>query len=271
MPVQRLRVSSWINPSDLMILKNPKDEKSPPLMTKDAQGRDTPILNEKPFTLGNGILDDMTLQRTMNNDLKMNPEWDALVLQGAPPTSEEGKTKRTAFFQSVVDKCHQNNMQCLLGYTMMNPGSGPSIFKSFNDWLKRDDPYEDLTPQRHAEGVAAFLLKNVPECDGISFDIEGLSTGFAINDKMTDAVKAETIKNREPILKNMMERYDTFLGTLADTLAKTNRIVGVATAGLTSVTEVTPGYTAEDGFRIHQFTLAKDHPNMLIRPMAYDK
>jgi hypothetical protein len=270
MSVQRLRVSSWINPSDLMILKDPKNEKSPPLMTKDAKGRDTPLLNEKPFTSGKGILDDMTLQRSMNNDLKMNPEWDRLVLQSDSPASEAGKTKRMAFFQSVVDKCHQNNMQCLLGYTMMNPGAGPSIFRSFNEWLKRDDPYEDLTPRDHAEAVAAFLLKNVPECDGISFDIEGLGTGLAINDKMTDAVKEETIKKREPILKTMMERYDWFLGALAERLAKTNRIVGVATAGLTSATEVTPGYTAEDGFRIHQFTLATDHPNMLIRPMAYD-
>ena len=179
-----------------MTLTDPEDERSPPLMTKDSKGRDTPQLNNEPFKRGKGILDDMTLQRTMNNDLKMQPAWDPLVLQGAPPGSEEGKTKRMAFFQSVVDKCHENNMQCLLGYTMMNPGSGPSIFKSFNDWLKQDDPYEDITPESHAGAVADFLLSNVPECDGISFDIEGLGTGFTINDKMTDAVKAETIRKR---------------------------------------------------------------------------
>ena len=59
--------------SDLMTLTDPENEQSPPLMTKDAKGRDTPQLNNEPFKRGKGILDDMTLQRTMNNDLKMQP------------------------------------------------------------------------------------------------------------------------------------------------------------------------------------------------------
>ena len=268
--MQRLRVSSWVNPSDMMILTDSKNEKSSPVMTKDGRGRNAPQLNEALFQRGKGILDDMTLQRTMNNDLALNPFWDPLVLQGSDPNTDQGKAERVAFFQNVVDMCHQNNMQCLLGYTMMNPREPQSKFKSFNDWLKDTPAYKQITPEKYADRVADFLDANVPDCDGISFDIEGLGTGIGISKDMTQAIKDQQIEKREAILKTMIDRYGRFLGALADRLAKSKKVVGVATAGLTSETEATPGYTAEDGFRLHQFTLAKDHPNMIIRPMAYD-
>ncbi len=267
--MQRLRMSSWVNPTDLMVLTDSGNQKSPPIMTTDGQSRETPQLNEALFQRGKGILDDMTLQRTMNNDEQMTPVWDPLVLGGYPSTSDKGKAVRLAFFQNVVDKCHQNNMQCLLGYTMMNPKEARSRFKSFNDWLA-ESPIFKISPAEYAGQVADFLDKQVPECDGVSFDIEGLGTGFGVTKDMTQALKDQQIEKREKRLKTMTERYGQFLGALADRLAKSKKIVGVATAGMTSETEAIPSFTAEDGFRIHQFTLAKDHPNMIIRPMAYD-
>src|SRR6266478_6873338 len=154
--MQRLRVSSWLNPTDVMVLTNSGNEKSPPIMIKSVEGSETPQLNETLFQRGKGIVDDLTLQRTMNNDLELNPVWDPLVLGGYPSTSEKGKAVRKAFFQGVIDKCHQNNMQCLLGYTMMNPREATSRFKTFNDWLAEKTQIK-ISPKEYAGKVADFL------------------------------------------------------------------------------------------------------------------
>jgi hypothetical protein len=266
-PMQRLRVSSWLNPTDVMVLSVKGDEKSPPLMTKDGQGRPVPVLNQNLLLLGQGVIDDMSMQRSINNDENMNVVWDPLVLGGFP--GKKGDPVRQAFFQAAVDACHAKEMQCLLGYTMMNPQLPTSRFKSFNEWLA-ERAFPKLSPEEHARKVVKFLDDNVPACDGISFDIEGLSAGVVVNKKAPEKLKQQQIDRKEAVLKKMIDRYQLFLGALADELAKSKKIVGVATAGMTSDTEAAPGYTAEDGFRIHQFKLGQGHPNMLIRPMAYD-
>lgn len=265
--MQRLRVSSWLNPTDLMVLSVKGNERSPPLITKDSQGRKLPVLNRNLLTLGKGVLDDFTMQRSINNDQDMNVVWDPLVLSGF--TGKDGIKVRQAFFQAAVDACHEHGIQCLLGYTMMNPNLPASRFKSFNEWLAaRAFPKIEL--KDHARKIARFLNDNVPECDGISLDIEGLTSGIPVGKNLPEKLKQQQIARKEDVLNRMIERYQVFLEALADELADGNKIVGVATAGLTSETEATPGYTAEDGFRIHQFTLAENCSNIIIRPMAYD-
>lgn len=266
---QRLRISAWLNNADLMILTRAGDEKSPPQMTTNARKQAVPVLRADMIQQARGLVDDMTLQRTMNNDESMRPIWDPLVLPGQRP-DVDGNKVRKAYFEAAIDACHREGIQCLMSYTMMRPSAPPSKFHVFNDWLKSDKKFPALTPEQHGENVAKFLERELPESDGLSFDIEGLSTGFSVKSDTAEPLRSELIKKREEMLIVMLDRFSRFLFTLADLLAAKNKILGVATAGLTSATEVIPGYTTEDGFRLHQYTLAKGHPNVLIRAMAYD-
>lgn len=254
----RLRISSWVNNTDLLFLEKPAQKTSKPVMTKNAKGKEALNLMQQ----AKGLVDDFTIQRTINNNKEMEVSWDPLGRNADPEVCK-------AFYQAVVAECHNNEIQCLLSYTMMAPSEGPSRFHTFNDWLTGRN-FEKLTPEKHAENIMEFLDENVPECDGLSVDIEGLHTGFGVTKDMSKEKKEAVLKDKEDMLKKMLERYQRFLGKLAELLAAQKKILGVATAGLTSETEVTPGFTAEDGFRLHQYTLAKGHPNMLIRSMIYD-
>jgi hypothetical protein len=263
---QRLRISSWVNNTDLMVLKKQgkegEAEQSPPIMTKNEQGEDVPLLRQELMQQAHGLVDDFTIQRTINNDEKMQVSWDPLVLGGDAKTCK-------AFYRAVIGACHRQELQCLMSYTMMAPEKAPSRFHVFNDWLA-ERAFKELSPEQYAENVVKFLDEHVPDCDGLSFDIEGLRTGVSVPKETPAAQKEKLTEQKEELLKKMGERYQRFLGSLAERLGKARKLVGVATAGLTSEKEVIPGTTADDGFRLHQYTLAKDHANMLIRPMIYD-
>lgn len=266
---KRLRVSAWFNPTDLMVLTAQSDPKSPPVFTRDGAGREVPQLLLDAIARGKGALDDASVQRTINNDMKMNVVWDPLVLPG------KGDDTREGFFQGAIKACHKLGIQCLVGYTMMRPKDGlPSKFSVFNDWLA-GRALPDLKPADHATRIVAFLDKHLPECDGVHFDIEGLTSGLPqpeVDPRSGNLTRAGEImkQKKDEAVARLTARYGEFLGALSDALSKKKRLVALATAGLTAAREVIPGRVAGDGERIHQYTLAKGHPNFLVRPMAYD-
>jgi hypothetical protein len=182
--------------------------------------------------------------------------WDMIVLPTITVDAD-----RVEFFQDCIKSAHKHKMQLLAGYALIAPAgqAPPPKFKAFNDWIKQKtliNPAVDA----YAQSIVDFLDTELPGCDGVSFDIEGLSTGLP-------AGTAQNARIKECL--RLGANIATFYGTLADKLTASNRLVAVATAGLTSRDHI-QGSVPLDMFIIQGYDIAKGHSNILIRPMAYD-
>src|SRR5262249_4679817 len=163
---------------------------------------------------------------------------------------------------------------CLVGFTQIGPGPKTD---ALSRWLRNPSaPLQNPanpppTVKEFAGRVSDFVFKHLPECDGISFDIEGLKTGQPL-ELPTDppAVRQQRQQNRLAVCKTMEGNIEAFYRTLADTLKAKSTFIGIATAGLTSKTEINRGVVPQDMALIQQFSIARNRENILIRPMAFD-
>ncbi len=159
---------------------------------------------------------------------------------------------RDTYIKNLVAGLRANKVQLILGYTIGNeghskpkPGEEPAASdtycKGFTDWLRAASP--DVI-REHARAIAAFVEKY--DAAGIGFDLEITSLG--------DAHRA-----------NLALLYRE----VSDQLAPRNGIVSYATAPFTEEGKV-DGIPCLSGIQAQPFSLARDIPNLIARPMCYD-
>lgn len=246
--VKRLRVSSWFDPIDFMEIATPV-EKKVPAVTLDKSGNASVIL--KNVVKGvNGALDDVSLQRTICNDATLQAiQWD--ILPGGSDFT------RQDFIAQCIKACHAEKIQLLVGFALLKGKSRDAIFDPLAKWLRGKSPSNPTIPG-FAQLIHDFVMTNVPDCDGVSFDIEGLSLGG-----VSDA-------NRESECVRIGKNLELLYVTLAGLFAGDGKIVAVATAGLIDRMHLNPGIKADNGFLLQDTHMGAGIPNLLIRPMAYD-
>ncbi len=146
------------------------------------------------------------------------------------------------FLPKAIDACHENGVQVTLGFSIADEGSvSGGAGKAFVDWLR--NPVGPTLDQYAADIMEFVFEKNKANVDGLGFDVE------------LNGLKAADADN-----------FSAFYGKLADLLAAKKKFLHVATGIGVGGSE-----TALLGtFRAQPFKLAKGHPNIIIRPMAYD-
>lgn len=171
---------------------------------------------------------------------------DRLRPGGLGPRDAKLAGVRDQYIKDLVAELHARNAQLVLGYTIGNEGTqkpnpaNDAYCRGFTTWLK------GLTPDRvraHAEAIAAFVAKY--DADGIGFDLEIDTLGPDQKDNLA-------LLYRE----------------VSNALAPRNGIVSYATAPFTSEGMVDTSPTLQ-GARTQPFSLARDIPNLIARPMCY--
>jgi hypothetical protein len=297
----RLRFSSWLDPLDLLLLKHDANLKSKrtPILKPNSAGRAGPVLDTSTLDGQDGLIDDISLQRTLRNDEQMKVVWDTqfltfLVVPSSTkdpnmldPEKRKVKQKeldddRLEYFKTCVKAAHQRQMQFLAGYALLKPKPpGPNAsdldkhffqselgkFVAFNNWIKQPS-LTNPSVDAFTQSIVTFL--DQLGCDGISFDIEGLSTGLPLETQGMPAAQFKSLQQaRLAECHRLAGNIGTFYATLADKLSATKRLVAVATAGLTSPDHI-QNTVPPDMFLIQGFDVGQGRPNVLIRPMAYD-
>lgn len=239
---ERMRVSAWTDPQFFMDL----DSNNVPI--KDEKGE---FFKWGVMEQGRGILDDISLLKTFFYERgkdTMTPVWDRTALKGA----KEDDTIRKKFFNECIAECHDYGVQCLVGFEAIGDRAAP-----MREWFLG----HPMKPPIHhfADALVAKVERELPQCDGISFDIEHLVYS-----------KADLQRVRGPL--------STFYQAVADKMDKTSKVVGVAVAGLVSDLhrhylyagdKRGRGEPAGAAARVHDYRLAIGHSNILIRPMGY--
>ena len=147
------------------------------------------------------------------------------------------------FLDKLIAGCHARNVQVMIGYCIGNDPnnkSGDSYCKNFTDWLAAMSADQ---VKAHAQAVVDFV--NKVQADGITFDLEIVSLGAAQKDNLW-----------------------LFYKTLAEMMP--NKMVAYATGPFTEEGKV-DGVDCMSGIQIQSYTLAKQAPNLVARPMCYDE
>jgi TolA-binding protein len=192
---------------------------------------------------GKGLVDDISLIKTVALVGDGGAGWDTSYMPGFAK-------ERQRYLRDVISIAHENGMQVLAGYAITDEGFAQgSRGKAFISWLEKSDR---AAMRKHAEAVVKFLWDEQKlDFDGVSFDLELNGMRATHAPKMTQ-----------------------FYGELADVLAaRGNKIVAIATG--IGATKEGGKYVAKEerglgGARGQPFGLAKGHPNIIVRPMAYD-
>ncbi|HJQ68514.1 MAG TPA: hypothetical protein VKA70_06065 [Blastocatellia bacterium] len=237
-PLRRMRLSVWAAPQ---------------------------FVTEPNISGGRGIIDDVTLLRTISNDggpittplLPLRMTFDRMFLQGATDN------QRSNFYRDMVRMCHSQGIQILAGYGIVTE---PRIGDRFNAWL--ENPNRSPTFDEYARMIVHFLLTlsldpaaQVLEArsrfDGLGLDIETLGG-------------------------NLGNQFTLFCRTLGLRLAQRSMLLAVAAGGLISDEEAfqgppnprtglrPPPVLALGSVRATPYKIGLGLPNILIRPMAYD-
>jgi hypothetical protein len=232
----RKRLSLWtaeaIFPMDGAVMMNPNDPRFEPTLAAT-------------LDRAQGHLDDISLLRTVNIDASNNAGWDhgeaasgsSAYLPGVP--TSDGKRMVT---EMLIRLCHERGIQLLVGYGIVTPGTAPSPRGNRFLQMIRNPAVRDA----HVESLVAFLDAQVPDYDGISFDLE-------ING--THRTEAER------------ESFRAFYAAVAENLAKKNKVVTFAAGASTSRAEEN---AAHGLFFAQAYRIAVGIPNLIVRPMAYD-
>jgi hypothetical protein len=260
-------------------------------------------------------IDDISLLVTIsdNNERnddgtpKMKPDWDKRFLRGDPDVPD--------FYRQIIQYCHDTlGVQCLIGWENKDAHK-----TAFEDWIMGAEIKVDRLGNRSitgytgtpsptvdvvAQSIVDFMDANLPEADGISFDIEGLGGSKApenlrttVRDNLTAFIEALARLLHSPKLvskpKGRDPGYDRIVAVTAGPLighAKNSKgkSDGKMKKSRWLKHDQSPGsplsvdangdfITANDftlanadwAFEVWDYNAAKAG-NILIRPMAYD-
>lgn len=281
-PQTRYRLSQWLGPQQAMHLSNKVPVLRPlpnldPVLRIRRYNMDR-LIRMDHFNAGKGILDDISLLKTLLNspDSNMTIGFDPSVLPG---TSKENEQIRKDFYNGVIERAHQNGIQLLIGFAHASNNGKTNASRAFESWL--ENPPSTRTIDKVAEDIVNFMDQHLPAADGISFDIESVGSHGELT-------TAQEITRHEVLTRNFAEFYRT----LALKLEPSNRIVTFAPAAfvaddLTSRTfhvdedkrikkdesgkpMVISTLKGAPSFYVQNFKIAAGHPNIIVRPMVYD-
>jgi hypothetical protein len=161
------------------------------------------------------------------------------------------------FFEKCINECPDQAVQCLVGF-----GCYGTQATDMRRWFLGDPMQPSIAT--FANDLVATVEKELPQCDGISFDIENL-VPFVYDEEKLQKVRS---------------RLSDFYQAVAKKMDAKSKVVGIATAGLVSDEHShylydakgkrQKGIAANAAYRVHDFRLGIGYPNILIRPMAYD-
>ena len=222
----RLRLSSWHDPGRL-------------------QKNGAP--NSAQIKSASGVLDDISMLSTIQNNA--TPAMDLKFEDGLfrflnsdpikPKTPTQVFDDKKALINKIIDECHQNGVQCLVGFEhAMVPE--PKESTRFQNWLaNQGSPSGSPSVAQFAQKIADFLDAHLTGADGLSLDLEWNGSDSVI-----------------PTMLNFYKEVATKLSP---------KIVAIATGRLTKNWR---GSLVQD--HIPYEDLASQGANILIRPMAYD-
>ncbi len=185
-----------------------------------------------------GTVDDLSMLETffMKVD-KPEVGFDPRFLKGKPAEAD-----KAALCKQVIDACHAKGIQLLCGYEgVAEGGKNSAQAEAFKEFLKKAT-IRDI--EDHARAIHHKIFVDLKlDFDGIGFDIETVG------------------------VNTMDQQFEALYGTLAQLLAKDNRILTYASA-----TFAKDGETSHEAahMRSQRYSLAKLAPNIIARPMGYD-
>lgn len=259
-------------------------DKSDPVRTDSPSPVERKLMGRARFSLYAGadvvtdanlkanVVDDLSLLVTVQNDeSSMTPVFDIGILQS------KGAAAAPKFFQGVIASAHKAGVQVLAGYGLVDRGE--KRIRQFDIWLdqmsEKPEAEANGAIDAYAQSVITFLDTKVGSgslrFDGLSFDIE--SCGLFGGPLAGKALGADKLGR----LRRVLKRY---YKTTAELLAADNRICAITVGGMMSddaavVSGKLPSVPVASGSamlaaRLHVYDLAKEAPNIIIRPMAYD-
>jgi hypothetical protein len=270
---RRLRVSSWVNPGIFVDASKITGKGKPDpdqIFVKNAMPEAVVTYPAKlPANAGKNIklrvLDDAALLRTFVNpsgaDGMKNISWDRALL---PSLTSKDDDVRRQVFKRIINRCHKElGTLCLAGFTIIqDPGVANPIHDTFDAWLKKDppDPSVDNVVDQLVKLSTTGMQDSATDdfFDGISFDIEGLTSGGS-----------------DKVMATMQKNFISFYQKLADALAPFGCIVALAPPAMISDTMLTDTVPVNDpknmvSSRIQPYDLAAGRSNLLIRAQGYD-
>ena len=310
-PAQRLRISAWVEPIAFM--------NGEWVETTDADGNKTRTFHPNMANLfntnalkaevrsgqpsGHRVIDDLSLLVTIidNDKPDLKTIWDPLNLQGS------GDDVRKDFYQKCIKHCHEVlGVQCLIGFARthmegfkkpITNAAGLVIKRepALSTWFKMSTPKPSIA--QVTDDIIAFCETNMPDYDGISFDLEGLA-GL---DSDLPAAKANMAKFYQEIARKLCSSkplaplnpavhdpgYDRLVAFASGNLIgpvgadgkimrssrhlKHDGIGGPLSRGADGgFIGTTPPLKAGFAENAQDYSLGTPARNLIIRPMAYD-
>lgn len=227
--VPRLRLSVWADPS---------------------------FVTEANLAGGRGLIDDVTLLRTLANDgdqagspnRPLRLTLDRMVFPGVQLGD------RSKVFADIVARCHAQAMQILAGYGIVTE---KQIGARFNAWLR--DPGRSPTFEQYARRIVHFLM---------TLSLDPRATAVEAHRRF-DGIGLDI----ETLAGDLGDQFTGFCRTLAGQLAAKGMMLAVAAGGMISETLAAkrPRPLPALGSAVAtQYKMARGLRNVVIRPMAYD-
>lgn len=210
-------------------------------------------------------IDDLTILTTATNahfQAGGDPKTLGVAWDDSFDTFKKTDQEQRDFYRAVIAKCHERRVQALVGFHhALNSAGGRAA--SFHAWMIE-------VHKRGAAGKAAiddfaarlveFYDTNVPDYDGVNFDIEHIAP---IN-LMPVAAQAKF--------------FTHFYRAVAKLQAQRNKFVAIATGMFDNqflsvkIADLQQRFDSASTIafaKTHPYQIAKGFPNIIIRPMAF--
>lgn len=214
-----------------------------------------------------GTIDDLSLLTTVLNgpfqpgdDPKaFGVEWD----ESFRPHGNKNPAAELAFYEGIVAACRAQGVQALVGFqhALNRPGGRTADFHRWMQAVHAMGATEgDKALNLYAKRLSDFVFDQLPDADGISFDIEHIPpvAEMSIPDQasfFTRFYRAISVRlaTKRKIVAIAVGEFDNQVASVAieDLQARFDHATTMVFA------------------RVHPYSLAKGFPNILLRPMAF--
>jgi hypothetical protein len=195
-----------------------------------------------------GVLDELCWLRTVINKDDKADEFRIEVPALAIPS----------VWKQMLDECKAAHVELMVGFAHASTFITKAGTK-FLTWLYAQSPTPSLATW--ASKLRTFCKSNFPGMHGISFDLENLDVGGLPVPKSGP--------DRDAELARRGQRWSDFYGAVADAFATEGWMVGAFLKPKISDTNGTRTLK-DDTVALHRYEMANGHPNLILRPMAYE-
>jgi hypothetical protein len=212
------------------------------------EGPQVSIFTAKNIKKAKGLLDELCWLRTV-----VNTETDAAKFE-----VDVFALKQISVWKKMLAECNDAHVKLMIGYAHASTLITKSA-TAFLTWLYAPTPSPSI--KAWAEKLRDFCKPRFPGMAGVSFDLENLGHKAAPVPKDDPARRTE--------LDRRGKRWSEFYGGVADVFQAEGWMVGAFLKPKIAddrSTKTLPDDTA----RLHLYEMAKGHPNLILRPMAYE-